>query len=75
MSAYTIKAIKGQSLIDIALQEYGSCDAAHQVGIMNGLSVTDEPVENSLINMDSDLVVDLDIVVRLRAEASVLINL
>lgn len=74
MSAYTVKVRKGQSLIDIAIQEYGSCDAAHLVAQMNGMSVSDEPAENALLNMDTDLVVDLDIVAKLRADGSILVN-
>ena len=37
-----MKVLQGQTLIDIAIQELGSAEAAFDLGMLNGLSVTDE---------------------------------
>jgi len=34
--------IESQTLIDIAIQQCGSAEAAYDIALMNGLSVTDE---------------------------------
>jgi hypothetical protein len=38
----TIKALQNQSLLDIAIQEFGSAEAAFDIALLNDLSITDE---------------------------------
>lgn len=40
-----IKAISNQSLFDIALQELGTPEAAFDLAVLNGVSVTEPPLE------------------------------
>jgi len=39
-----MKVLQGQTLIDIAVQELGSAEAAYGLAVLNNLSVTDELV-------------------------------
>ena len=36
-----MKALQGQSIFDIAVQELGSAEAVYDLAVLNGLSVTD----------------------------------
>lgn len=42
---------RGQSLIDIAIQECGSAEAAYNLATLNGLSVSDSPVPGSNVDV------------------------
>jgi len=44
-----IATIEGQSLFDIAVQEFGSIEAAYALATINGLSVTDELTPGTLL--------------------------
>jgi len=44
-----ITVLQGQSLFDIAVQEFGSVEAIHALATLNGLSVTDELVPGTLL--------------------------
>ena len=37
-----MKALQGQSIIDIAIQELGSAEGAFALAVMNGISITDD---------------------------------
>ncbi len=42
-------ALEGQSLLDLALQECGSIEAAFDMAVQNGLSVTSELTSGQLL--------------------------
>ena len=44
-----MKVSQGQSLIDIAIQECGSAEAAIQIAVENGLSVTDDLATGTIL--------------------------
>ena len=46
-----VKARAGQTLADIAIQEYGTLEAAMELARVNGLSLTDIPVPGSGIQL------------------------
>jgi hypothetical protein len=54
-----IKVKEHQSLFDIAIQECGSVEAAYELAVMNGLSVTDDLVTGETLNQASVLNADV----------------
>ena len=44
-----MKANKGQSIIDLSVQLCGSAEAAMEFAVLNGISLTDEPIEIDII--------------------------
>jgi hypothetical protein len=53
MKNYTI--IEGQTILDIALQLYGSVDYAVKLVVDNGLDINQDLVGNDIIQYDADL--------------------
>lgn len=41
----------GQTLSDIAVQEYGTCEAALEIAMRNGLSLTDTPGAGTILRL------------------------
>ena len=39
-----MKTLESQSIIDIAIQQSGTAEAAYEIAAQNGLSITDEPM-------------------------------
>lgn len=46
-----IKVLKGQSVIDIAIQELGSVEGVYTLATQNGISITDELVPGQEIQL------------------------
>lgn len=47
----SVKVCNNQSLFDIAIQKCGSIEAAYDIAILNGLSITDELTAGQVLNL------------------------
>lgn len=50
------KVMKGQCLLDIAVQETGSIENVLELAILNDISITDELVPEEDVNVSADLI-------------------
>lgn len=63
-----VTVLSGQSLVDIAIQVYGSAEGVFLLALENGLSVTDELEPGQTLIYSSDNVIRADVVQYLRAK-------